>query len=99
MPDFTLRIAPLGYQQLSVGSTTASNLTVPGGAIAGSISVESQAVRFRDDGTAPTSSVGFPIAVTSNGPPFDYAGNLGAVQMIAETGTATVNILYYKIVG
>ena len=50
----------LGYQQIT--SLTASTaLTVPAGATLAVIVPESQSVRWRDDGVAPTASVGMPL--------------------------------------
>jgi hypothetical protein len=52
---------PLGYQQItSLSSATA--LTVPTGATVAVIIPETQAIRWRDDGTNPTASVGMPLA-------------------------------------
>lgn len=80
-----------GYQQLAV-STAASALSVPLLANLAVFCATGQNARMRDDGTAPTASTGLPLYV---GIPFTYDGELGKVKMIAETGTATVEILYY----
>lgn len=83
---------PLGYQQLtSLGSAT--SLTVPAGAVEALIVCESQTVRWRDDGTAPTASVGMPLTANT---PFPYTGNLSALQIIQTTASATCNVSYYK---
>ena len=87
------RQTPLGYQQISAFST-AQALTAPSGATFAVISVETQAVRYRDDGTAPTASAGMPIAVGAA--PFVYTGSLSAIQFIPQTGSATLDIAYYK---
>jgi len=83
---------PLGYQQLSV-SGTAATLTVPTGATTALISVSTQAIRYRDDGVAPTAGAGFPV---SAGSVINYCVQLAAFQAIAQTGTAVLDILYYK---
>jgi hypothetical protein len=92
-----IRRTPIGYQQLSV--TTAVGLTPPSidGAAAikpnyALIIVEGNAVRWRDDGVAPTAAVGFPLAV---GVAFEYEGLLSAIQFVSQSGTATVNVAYY----
>lgn len=51
-------LKPLAYEQITV-STTKKTLTVPAGAVRALIGVEGQSVRYRFDGTDPTSSVGF----------------------------------------
>ena len=57
---YKLERKPKGYQQLTV-STTAVALTVPVGATRAVVKVIAQPVRYRNDGTAPTSTVGFPL--------------------------------------
>jgi len=82
----------LGYQQItSLSSATA--LTVPGGATTAVITCETQAVRFRDDGTNPTASVGYPLAV---GQSMTYVGTLSALKFIEQTASAKLDILYYQ---
>jgi hypothetical protein len=85
---------PLGYQQItSLGSATA--LTVPTGATFAVVVPETQGVRYRDDGTNPTASVGMPIPA---GTPWTFtgAGILAAVKFIEQTSSAKLDILYYK---
>lgn len=54
------------------------------------ISVEAQTIRYRLDGTAPTSTVGHPEAVGS----FSSTGkdNNASLKIISTTGTATLQI-------
>lgn len=100
----TVRYVPLGYQQITL-SGGATFLTVPTeasgtqGPVCAIISVETAAVRYRDDGTAPTASVGFPLAVTGANQPLTYCGQLSAIQFIQQAGSATLNVLYYRISG
>jgi hypothetical protein len=82
---------PLGYQQITLSAL--SSLTVPTGAQEALITVETAAVRYRDDGTAPTAAIGMPLAV---GATLDYTGTLANIQFIAQTGTPVLDILYYK---
>ena len=84
---------PLGYQQItSLGS--AASLTVPVGATQVLIVAETQSVRWRDDGIAPTASVGMLLPA---GQFFYYkAGPLTAIQFIQTTATATLDVSYYK---
>ena len=91
----TLRLAPLGYQQITTLSS-AQTLTIPAGADFAVIEAEAQAVRWRDDDTAPTASVGMPLA---SGGVLEYSGRLSALQFIEQTASAKLNINYYKIGG
>jgi len=88
-----------GYQQItSLGSSTA--LTVPSTDPSGLnvmptialITPEGQAVRWRDDATAPTASVGMPLAV---GVTLQYDGDLRKIRFIEQTSGAKLNIAYY----
>lgn len=89
----------LGYQQIT-SLSSATKLTVPtkdlnGLACKPSIAVivcETQAVRWRDDGTAPTASVGMPLAT---GVTLQYDGALSQIQFIEQTASAKLNISYY----
>lgn len=83
----------LGYQQLTIDATTAQTLTVPAGTTLVLISPETQAIRVRDDGTAPTSSVGYPVPV---GGEMRYTGKSPtAIKIIGQVASAVVNVLYY----
>lgn len=90
--DVGIRYVPLGYQQITSLSAAAA-LTVPTGATSAVIVAEAQAVRYRDDGTAPTSSVGIPMAV---GAVLQYTGRLSAIKFIEQTSGAKLNISYYR---
>jgi hypothetical protein len=88
---------PCGYQQVAAGGAdTAIGLTVPTGLYQLPsyciITPVTQAIRWRDDGTSPTTTVGMPQVVNV---PFTYNGNLKAFKMIASTAGAEVNISYY----
>lgn len=84
---------PLGHCQLtSVASSTLIS-TCSGGVPASSnyalICVSSAAINWRDDGTAPTASVGNPVA---SGSCFGFTGNMAALRVIAQTGSPVVDI-------
>jgi hypothetical protein len=93
--DSGIRHVPCGYQQLTV--TTAQSLTIPpacnGAPSLAVITPEAQAVRYRDDGTAPTANVGMPLAV---GATIQYEGTISALQFIAQTSGGIVNVLFYR---
>ncbi len=76
---------------LSVGASAVS-LTVPSGASIAEICAEG-GVRYRDDGTAPTATVGMPVP---SGTCFAYSGPLSAIQFISESGTVSIDVSYYR---
>lgn len=81
----------LGYQQItSLSSSTA--LTVPTGARWCQFNAETQAVRWRDDGVAPTATVGMPVAT---GVTVNYYGDINAIRFIEQTASAKLNVVYY----
>jgi hypothetical protein len=91
------RFVPLGYAQLtSAIASSAAGLTVPPGATMVLLQAEAQAVRFRDDGAAPSASVGMLIPV---GAPLEYTGTLTALQFIAEDSGAILNVSFYRAAG
>lgn len=89
----------LGYQQIAT-LTSATALTVPLTDVNGLscrptialITPETQGVRWRDDGTAPSASVGMPLAA---GVTLQYDGDLTQIQFIEQTASAKLNISYY----
>ena len=82
------------YQQI-VGLVAATTLTVPTGALYALVQAQSVDVRWRDDGVAPTATVGTLLA--ANAPPQGFVGNLAALQFIqTSAGTSTLNVSYYK---
>jgi hypothetical protein len=81
----------LGYQQItSLSSATA--LTVPTGATAALIVASTQNIRWRDDGTNPTASVGMPVLVDTY---FTYDGDLSRIRFIEQSSGAVLNVSYY----
>lgn len=88
----TVSVVPLGYQQIT-GLSTAKGLTIPNGARYAVVIPETQAIRYRDDGTAPTAAVGMPIAALGV---LIYEGTLSKIQFIEQTASAKLNVLYYR---
>lgn len=89
----------LGYQQItSLGSSAA--LTVPavdtnGLSVKPTIAIivaETAGIRWRDDGTDPTTTVGMPLAA---GVTLQYDGDLTKIRFIQQTAGAILNISYY----
>lgn len=56
------------------------------------ICAETQAVRYRSDGTAPTASVGIPVPA---GTCFQWSGDLRALQIIQVAASATVDLEFF----
>ena len=89
----------IGYQQIT-DLTSAVGLTVPAMDKTGLrqmptsalITPLTGAVRWRDDGTNPSSTVGMPLAA---GVTLQYDGNLNGIKFINNGGTAELNISYY----
>ena len=83
---------PQGYSQYtSLGS--AVGLSPPGSATFCVVSVGGAAIRWRDDGTAPTGTTGMPIA---SGGYLLYSASLSAIQFIQQTGTASLDVNFYS---
>lgn len=84
-------LTPKGYQQITA-TTTSFTLTPPAGSRIAVIQAEAQSIRYRDDGIAPTATVGMLLNV---GEAIEYDGNLAAWHGIAATAGAILNVSYY----
>lgn len=87
----------MGYQQIT-SMSSAVGLTLPTNAnnykpVRALIIPQTQAVRWRDDGTDPTATVGMPLAV---GATLDYDGDLNKIKFIEQAASAALNISYYR---
>jgi hypothetical protein len=91
----------LGYVQITglSGAGTlpalaaAAGVTIPQQARMALIAVSVQGVRWRDDGGAPTASIGMPRAA---GQEFAYTGDLSALQLIQQASGAVLDVSFYK---
>jgi hypothetical protein len=86
-----------GFQQLAT-LTASIGLTVPttpDGTKANAciIVATGQNVRWRDDGTAPTATVGMLLKTTDA--PFYYDGDLLAIRFIESAASGVLNVCYY----
>jgi len=89
----------LGYQQIA-DLSSAVGLTIPAVDIAGNkvmptrafIVAEGNDIRWRDDGTAPTASVGM-ILIRNN--VLSYDGDLNKIKFIQSASGAKLNVSYY----
>ncbi len=96
---------PLGYYQVTSLSSAYALSSLSGAAALGAnvvaIQAEGQSVRYRLDGTAPTTSVGVLMPVNQQpwilayGYPLD-ATALAKIKLIETTAGATINIVFYK---
>lgn len=86
-------VAPCGYEQLPIpaASTALTAATNSNGNVA-VIKCEVAAVRYRDDGVAPTAAIGMPLAV---GETLEYTGDLSKVRFIQQAAGAVLSVLYY----
>lgn len=89
---------PLGYFQITSLGTAVSfsgaGVTVPVGSMMVLIEAEAQGIRWRDDGTAPTASVGMPLAA---GQEFQYrVADFSKIQFIQQTNGGIINLSFYK---
>ena len=86
---------PINYEQIT-SLSAAKGLTAAtyDGATYAVIQAETQDVRWRDDGTAPTTSVGM---LLSAGQQIAYYGDLSAIKFIEVTASAKLNVSYYSI--
>lgn len=80
-----------GFQQVT-GLSTVVTLNVPASASNALIQAETQAVRWRDDGVAPTASVGMLLPA---GGELRYDGNLMALKIIEVSPSAKLNVAFY----
>jgi hypothetical protein len=90
---------PVGYAQMTVTSAAASLPSIPAGANKAIIQIETQGnVRWRDDGTAPTSTVGMPL-YAGNAIQYDVDKSITNLQFILLSDTTTnvtLNVSYYQ---
>lgn len=89
------RSDPLDYESLSVAASAVGFASIPSGAVCALISVEGGDIRWRDDGSDPTSAEGIFQKVGSS---FPYSGSLAAIKFIrVGANTATLKIGYYRL--
>ena len=90
----------LGYEQITnLSASTALNVPKKDlSGLAGTpriaiITPESKGVRWRDDGVAPTASIGMPLAA---GVTLQYDGDLTQIRFIEQAASAILNVTYYS---
>jgi hypothetical protein len=97
------QVGPIGYCQLSVGLSAVKTSTCTGGIPKGAsyaliCNEGADAARWRDDGPVPTTTVGNIVgAGTATAPVCSaFATNFAALQWIAETSSAILDITFYQ---
>lgn len=94
-------LIPAGFEQVTVSSASigfTSTLAYPTGGLAADmavVDVETNAIRYRADGTAPTATVGSPVA---SGASFTVCGapTIKAVRFIRQSSDATISVHFYR---
>ena len=87
------KFTPLGYEAIATLSSE-KTLTVPSGAVHALIRAEDQDVRWTDDGTTATTTVGQVLRLED--PAMWYSGNLGALKFFEDDASALLKVSYYK---
>jgi hypothetical protein len=83
----------LGYVQVTAVSAAVGVGDIPAGTTLIIVIPESQAVRWRDDGTDPTAAVGMPLAV---GAVLEYTGaQMARLKFFEQAASAKLNITFY----
>jgi len=86
-------LRPLGYEQMSVPVGSATMFpTVPDGASVVLVKVETAAVRYRDDGTDPTATVGMPLLP---GETLVYDAVMSDIRFSGQAAGAVANVAFY----
>ncbi len=85
------KLIPLGFEQIT-GLSALKSLSPPPDARVAVIQAVTQNVRWRDDGTVPTATIGMQLAA---GRDMLFTANLATLQLIEETPSAEVNVAYY----
>ena len=84
---------PMGFSQTTVLTSSVPLLLIPGGSTLAIIQCQGQPVRWRDDGTAPTSTVGMLMNV---GDVLRYDGPIEKLRFIETAASATLNVSFYS---
>lgn len=79
----------------SIGFSTGLIDQAAGQASSALVVIETNAIRFRGDGVAPTATVGIPIAAAGS---FEVCGfgNIKALRMIRQSADATASVQYFR---
>ena len=91
-------LVPVGFQTMSISNSTAvaANSTTRGARVL-HISVETQAARYRADGTAPTRNTGVLLATGTHW--LEGYNGTANLRFHRSTGTSKISIMGYKFKG
>lgn len=103
--QITASLEPKGYQQFTAGFAGAQSLSVPAGALVALIQVNGGGIRWRDDGTAPTTGAGIFLSGYNTDnvarEVLQYNGDLNALEFIQDAAAGapvSVDVSYYAYV-
>lgn len=82
-----------GYSQITSLSSAAGLGTIPAETKYVMIQAESQNIRWRDDGTNPTTTVGMLLVA---GDILVYSGVMSSIKFIEVSASAKLNVTFYK---
>jgi hypothetical protein len=83
----------LGHEQIAVLTSAVGFTSIPAGTETVLLQAETQNVRWRDDGTNPTSTVGLILIANTL---YEFTvGQLARMKFIEAAATAKLNIAYY----
>lgn len=82
-----------GFEQIT-GLSAVKTLTIPAKARLALISVTGQDVRWREDGTDPTATVG--MVLKAGVDPVWFPGNMQSAEFIEAAASAVMNVTYYR---
>lgn len=86
---------PLGYEQLTVSTTAVPLASVPADAIRAVIGVEAQPMRYRNDETNPTASVGFLAKADATIELHSYKAIKNFKAIRSDATDSVLNVIYY----
>lgn len=97
-PTVDAKLTPLGFRVYTVSGVGRLNAPdsgkMPVDAAMVLLKVTGDTARFRDDGTPPTTAVGYPKAADDE---FWYTGDLSALRFIQDAaGSPVIHALFYK---
>lgn len=86
-------LEPVGYTQITDVSSAVGVGTIPVGTKLAMIQPTAQNVRWRDDGSSPTATVGMLLVANDM---LVYSGPLASIKFFEAAGGAKLNISFYK---
>lgn len=89
----TTRTRCVGFEQITVLTSAVGLASIPSNAAYAVIQAESQTVRWRSDGTNPTTAVGNQIFANSGA--LVYDSDFSQIKFIEEAASAKLNVHYF----